>query len=189
MILTLSWYVGHLPWELPALYSALVLTAIIIKTQREYQRGRFITQLKSCRGELRSGSTVLIDGLMLRYDSILTTYHLTIGAIASLIKVPSLYLLHKPEDKHAGIFYTGVSLIFGWWTFPSGVSLTTYNLYKNTHGGETISIKDLVDPNLENNTDKFKRLKARLELEIQKNLKPSPINLKKSVEAIKSLKK
>ena len=78
----------------------------------------------------------------------LTTYHLSVGGLLSLVKIPSVYRVHVGEEHAEGIGYSILSLITGWWALPEGPLVTINFIAQNLHGGEQISVALLIDEKL-----------------------------------------
>ena len=130
-----------------ALLFAFVIV-IIIREQRVRKRLDFINQLKSHRRELRSGGTVVVDSLLLRYDTKVTTYFLSVGIVLSSINIPSIYRVYTSEGHAESLVYSFCSLISGWWAFPGGPITTIAFLKQNLTGGQVLSVSELIDQDL-----------------------------------------
>ncbi len=133
--------------------------AVALRGKRERVRMDFINQLKSHRRELRQGGTVVVDHMLLRYDSVLTTYFATVGAFLSSVDIPSPYHLYTGEDRSEPLVYSLFSLCFGWWHFPHGPLLTVGYIQKNLRGGDKTTVAMLID------SYALRRLEAEIEKE------------------------
>lgn len=131
-----------LPWA-----SLLILftSAVFLGRKRQKERTNFVNQLKSQREALRKGGTVVVDNVLLRYESILTTYYFCIGGLISSVTVPSNYVIASDEEEKSGLLYSLVSLLSGWWAIPDG-PIQTINLIRiNLAGGQKQSVAELID--------------------------------------------
>lgn len=129
----------------PLLILTAYLAALYLRRKRHQQRTDFVNQLKSYRRELRSGGTVVVDTLMLRYGTVLATYRLNIGALLTNIVVPSRYHISSGEEQGESLLYSLLSVVSGWWAFPTGPLITLSLIKQNLGGGEKISVAALID--------------------------------------------
>lgn len=132
----------------PLIVLGIFLLAVFVRESRRRKRADFITQLKSYRRELRSGGTVVVDNMMLRYDSPITSYHLTVGVLFTSIAIPSPYRLSTGEGHPESFIYSLLSLFSGWWAFPMGPILTLHYIRENLSGGEEMPVAMLIDGKL-----------------------------------------
>lgn len=159
LLVIVSYYLHGEP-VLPAVTVFLGLAfAVALRGRRERVRMDFVNQLKSHRRELRQGGTVVVDQMLLRYDSVLTTYFATVGAFLSSVDIASPYHLYTGEDRMEPLVYSLFSLCFGWWHFPHGPLLTVGYIQKNLRGGDRITVAMLID------SYALRRLEAEMEKE------------------------
>lgn len=130
----------------PLLVLAVFLFSHLLRARRLKQRIDFINQLKSFRRELLAGGTVSVDQLLLRYDSVLTTYTVSVGIVAVSIRIPSTYRLSTDEQQSDGLLYSFATVIAGWWSLTGPVH-TLQALAENIGGGEKKTVGELIDPN------------------------------------------
>ncbi|MCB0345786.1 MAG: hypothetical protein KDD66_11760 [Bdellovibrionales bacterium] len=134
---------GHI-WT-PLILLAAFLSVIYLRRKRRLQRADFVNQLKSYRRELRGGGTVVVDSLMLRYNTTVTTYNLSIGAIITNFIIPSRHQVANGEDHGESLLYSVLSLVSGWWAFPTGPIITLSIIKRNLTGGDQITVGQLID--------------------------------------------
>lgn len=128
------------------LYAALFSTALWLRSSRERRRRDFVQQLKSCRKELRSGGTVVIDHNLVRYRSVIATYNMNIGGLLCSVLVPSPYrVLDANDEHHDSTLCSLASLLFGWWSIPGGPVQTLTNILQNISGGQRQTVAELID--------------------------------------------
>lgn len=126
-------------------YLFLSLTAALyFRLRIERRRREFVLQLKSHRRELRAGGSVVVDQLLLRYDTPLTSYTMNIGSLFCSATIPSNYLLHTDERHGIALWYSMLSLLSGWWS-PSGPLNTIHALHVNLRGGKRTTVAELID--------------------------------------------
>lgn len=148
LLLLAATYIGGHAMAAPAVGLALFVAVILLREHRERARQDFINQLRGCRSELRAGGTVVVDNLLLRYDTELTTYHLCIGLLLETVLIPSRYQPATGEAHHESVLYSLCSLFSGWWAFPSGPMLTLGVIQRNLTGGERTVVALLIDEKL-----------------------------------------
>ncbi|MCB0358905.1 MAG: hypothetical protein KDD44_04695 [Bdellovibrionales bacterium] len=152
-----SAWLNHIS-PLPALAALLLFVLILLYHAKQRQRrSDFVDQLRSHRTELRQGGTVVVDGQLIRYDTPLTTYHVSVGVIVSTLQIPSLYRVAVGEDHVESFAYSVLSLATGWWSFPYGPLTTIGVIGRNLAGGDRTTAGYLIDEIL------FKREQKKLE--------------------------
>lgn len=129
------------------LYLGLLVGVLWLRGRRERKRRDFVHQLKSCRKELRSGGTVVIDGHLLRYNSVISTFYLNFGGVFCSVRIPTHYrVTSEQNDHHHDSFYCSLgSLLTGWWAIPAGPLQTITTIIQNISGGERLSVAELID--------------------------------------------
>lgn len=130
----------YLSWALFGSY----LCAVFFRERAFRERERFLNQLKSHRSELRRGGTVVVDQSLVRYDTLLTTYVMTIGGIFSSVTVPSRYHHWTGEAPPQSLCFTVLSLLTGWWS-PGGPAATIRGGIYNLRGGRIKTVAELID--------------------------------------------
>ena len=133
---------------LPALVLVCFISAVYVRERRLQAWRDFANQLKSHREELRSGGTVVVDNLLIRYNTILTKYQLSLGFLLSNIAVPSRVKVHSGEEHLEAYLYSLGSILFGWWALPTGPLHTLHCAQSALRGGEKISVAMLIDEKL-----------------------------------------
>lgn len=133
------------PLWAPLLFLLGFLLALYLRRKRHQQRTDFINQLKSHRRELRGGGTVFVDSLMLRYNTVVTTYNLSIGVVLLNIVIPSRHKIADGDDHGESLLYSVLSIISGWWAFPAGPVITLSVIKRNLSGGDKVSVGQLID--------------------------------------------
>ena len=132
--------------ELPSLFLFFLFsTAILVRGRRERERLDFINQLKSHRKELRERGTVVVDNTLLRYDTVLTSYSLTVGLLFADVVIPSRFRLYTGSEHPEAFVYSLCSLLSGWWSFPEGPLLTVNSIQQNLAGGDKTTVAELID--------------------------------------------
>ena len=127
-------------------YLAVLIGAIWLQKLRERHRRDFIHQLKSCRKELRSGGTVVINSHLVRYNSTISTYYMNFGSLFCTVRVPSLYrVVDAGDEHHDSSIYSLVSILTGWWAIPGGPLQTVATIISNISGGERLTVAELID--------------------------------------------
>ncbi len=130
---------------LPLFWLLIFLGALFLRERRIRARTDFVNQLKSCRNELRRGGSVVVDNLVLRYNSPLTTFHLSVGALFFHVSIPSRYRPAYGENQPEAVTHSLCSLLFGWWSVPHGPLRTLHALMFNLQGGERTTVAWLID--------------------------------------------
>ena len=143
LLFTSAWMSGA-PLTVPGIPLIIFISTVTLREFRNKSRQDFISQLKSCRKELRSGSTVCINNMLLRYDSKITSYYLTVGALFTTVTIPSSYLADDGETRIDALCYVLISLLCGWWSI-NGPFATTRTLLQNIHGGQRTTVAALID--------------------------------------------
>ncbi len=87
---------------------------------------------------------MVVDQLLLRYDTPLTSYQANIGGLLCSAAVPSNFAPQRGELHGIALFYSAVSLLSGWWSF-SGPLFTVEALFKNLRGGIKTTVAELID--------------------------------------------
>lgn len=152
--IALSAYLSGRDPTIPAVCVAAFLGLVLLREHRERRREDFTTQLRSYRQELRSGGTVVVDNLLLRYDTPVTTYNLNVGFLVGSVLVPSPYRIHTGDAHYEPLLYSIISLITGWWALPPAGPLATLALVRqNLIGGMKTDVAHLIDAKLFNQTD------------------------------------
>ncbi len=128
-------------WPLLALSLFVISQALRLLQLR--RRSDFLGQLKSHRKELRRGSTVAVDGLVLRYDTPLKSYALSVGMLFSSIEIPSTYRISDGEGQLERVWFSVATLFTGWWSITGPLS-TIQTLSENL-SGKTQSVAELID--------------------------------------------
>lgn len=151
-------------------YLFALLLALGFREHQRRGRENFINQLKSQRMALRAGGTVVIDQQLIRYNTPLTTYYINIGALFSSVQVPSQYYLSTESDPPQSLYYSLISMVFGWWHVPHGPLETLAVIKVNLSGGEKISVSELIDKELiASKKDEIERLFEQLSEPITKS--------------------
>ncbi len=143
-LVALRSYLADVSLLLPGAAIASFLLAIFLRERVVKQRTDFINQLKSHRRELRAGGTVVVDGLLLRYDSVLRYYEVSIGHLVTSIEIPTPYRLHKGESHPEAIICAVISLFTGWWSI-TGPQTTLAVILLNLGGGSKKPVSQLID--------------------------------------------
>ncbi len=130
---------------LPLVLFSTFLGALILRKKHHRSRELIVNQLKSYRKELREGQTVQVGSTRFRYDTILATFHMTIGGLISSVEIPSIYRKATGEEQGEAMLYSIVSLIAGWWALPFGPLTTISFIASNLSGGKRITVKELID--------------------------------------------
>jgi len=140
---------GSLASETSVLPSTLLLAVfvvtIVLRRLRSHHRLQFVNQLKSYRRELRNGGTVVVDNSLLRYNTVLATYYVNVGALFGSFYVPSHFHIHGTSEHSAPLLYSLASLVLGWWHLPTGPLITLALVAQNLSGGEQITVGRLID--------------------------------------------
>jgi hypothetical protein len=145
----------------PSIPLAAFSIAVLIREQHNKKRQEFISQLKSHRKELRSGGTVNVDNMLLRYESPITSYHITVGTLFTTVTIPSHFRHYKKDETHAeALVYGLISILAGWWSI-NGPMATVHTLLQNLHGGETTTVAMLIDEPLLRNTEKVEKMSPK----------------------------
>lgn len=144
LIALARWLAGE-PYLLPLTWFCAFSAAVWLRERRTRERIDFVNQLKSCRRELRHGGSVVVDNLVLRYNSVLTTFHLSVGGIFVSVDIKSRYQPASAENHPDAFIYSVCSLISGWWSFPHGPLHTVQALLFNLGGGEKMTVAQLID--------------------------------------------
>jgi hypothetical protein len=134
--------------SVPLAILAMYIPAVILRNHSQQKRTDFINQLKSCRNELRSGGTVVVDGMLLRYSSVLTSYQLPVGGLISNVDILTPFREKKDGDNAEGILLSILALATGWWSVPYGPLVTFLAISNNLVGGQQISVAMLIDSKL-----------------------------------------
>lgn len=143
---------------IPSIPLAAFTIGVLVRAQHNKKRQEFVSQLKSCRKELRSGGTVSIDNMLLRYESSITTYYITVGTLLNTIVIPSPYQIYKTGETHSeGLIYGLISLLAGWWAI-NGPLTTVHTLVQNIRGGESTTVAMLIDEPLFRNREKVEKI-------------------------------
>ncbi|GEM_PF-5047910 len=127
--------------------SVLILGYVLLIWYRntlDRERATFRNQLRSYRNELRQGGTVVVDQLLLRNETIVTTYQLTVGLILTSLTISSPYRVYSDNEAPEGLLYSAGSLLAGWWAFPSGPTRTIASLAQNLSGGRRETVASLL---------------------------------------------
>lgn len=132
---------------LPGTLLAVFLLAVLLRERAERQRTDFLNQLKSQRKELRAGGTVAVDGLLLRYDTVLSYYVLSVGTLFTNVNIPTQYSLHHGESHPEAFACSIVTLLTGWWSI-SGPQTTIAVILQNLRGGDSKPVSLLIDAGL-----------------------------------------
>lgn len=128
-------------WPLLAL--ALFVFCHTIRLLQLRRRSDFLAQLKSHRRELRGGSTVVVDGLILRYDTLLESYTISVGLLIISIEIPSRFRISEGEGQLERVWFSLATMFCGWWSITgpfSTMQTLSENLRKNPQ-----SVAELVD--------------------------------------------
>jgi hypothetical protein len=135
---------------IPATALALILAATVARDIAEHRRWRKVHLLRSYRREFRRGEGVLIDGELLRYDTMLCTYEATVGILFTDIRIRSSYYTLKRELLPSSAFlYSAVSLCAGWWSLFGPIT-TIASLIANVGSSRRESIAMIIDRGLFN---------------------------------------
>jgi hypothetical protein len=126
-------------------YLCLLIGALLAKHQRDQQREEFLLQLKSQRSELRRGGTVVVNGMLLRYQTVLATYRIHIGGLLCDVSIPSPFRSVVKGDRTEAFLSSICTMMGGWWSFPHGPAITLAAILLNLTGGERKSVAELID--------------------------------------------
>ena len=148
-------------------------TALYFRMKIERMRREFILQLKSHRRELRAGGSVVVDQILLRYDTPLTSYQANIGGILCSASIPSPYLVRSGEPHAIAFVYSALSLVTGWWSL-SGPLFTVDALQRNLRGGVATTVAQLIDGPLIELRRKQAEARAERQLKLKKNTPTAP---------------
>ena len=160
LITASTWRQGAIAYP-PLIYLVIYLGALLLRLRRERERELFVNQLKSHRKELRSGGTVAVDGLLLKYNTELTTFTLQVGGLISSVTIPSRFQRFPPEHAHESFVYSLCTLCSGWWHLPAGPLDTIAILVQNLRGGARQSVAELIDGKLLNRISAQQELSRR----------------------------
>lgn len=132
---------------LPILLVMLLFTlALFVREKNEQQRQRFINQLKSQKNLLLGGSTIQIDSMIIRNSTVLGTYKMTLGAGFASVTIKSNYSIFSQSNSSQGLYYSALTIISGWFSFPFGPMFTLECLKNNFRGGEKSSVWEIISP-------------------------------------------
>jgi hypothetical protein len=129
----------------PLAYLLLLVVSLLLRSAQERTRIRFFNQLKSSRKELRHGGSVLVDGLVLHYHSVVTTYRYVIGGLFFSVLIPSRFRSTDRSSSAEAYLSALCSVFTGWWSIPHGPLVTVVTALQNLHGGEKIFVAELID--------------------------------------------
>lgn len=86
------------------------------------------------------------NGIRINLDTEVTRFEACLSFMIFSTKIPSSFLI---RDFHftflVSLFYTAISLIFGWWGLPWGPINTIQVIYRNIRGGNKSTVKDLIN--------------------------------------------
>jgi hypothetical protein len=129
---------------IPSLAALVLIGAWLCRELSEHARWKRKMLLKSFRRQFRRGEGVIIDGEVLRYDTELTTYVMTVGIIISDIRIFSNYTLRKESLPSVAILYSFFSVIFGWFSI-FGPFTTLQTILENFQGSRRESVAMIID--------------------------------------------
>ena len=144
LLIFISTYLSGKTLAAAGLPLVLFILAVIFRALHEKTRQEFVSQLKSHRRELRAGATVRVDNMLLRYQSEITSYVMTVGILFTTVTIHSHYRRAGEEHHTDALFYSLLSFLLGWWAI-NGPLNTIQALAKNLHGGEKTTIALLID--------------------------------------------
>lgn len=129
---------------IPLTLLSVLLAAVLLRERNERIRTDFINQLKSRRRELRNGGTVAVDGLLLRYDTVVVWYVLSVGTLFTNVTIRTRFRIYTGDAHPENIVCSAVSLLTGWWSI-TGPSSTIAAILSNLQGGARKPINLLID--------------------------------------------
>jgi len=145
--LTLEWVQrGWYGWAAFGLTIGVLLWGAVAAPFVARQKDAELAQaLWARRYELADHSTILLDGARLDRHTELVRFRaaLSFGFVTS--EQASWWLLAGRDNVlAAGLFYTLLTLVVGWWAFPWGPIATVRAVYRNLRGGERITVGELL---------------------------------------------
>jgi hypothetical protein len=129
----------------PLLVVAVFAICQLLRFRQIRVRNDFLGQLKSHRRELRRGSTVCVDDMLIRYETPVTSYVVSVGLLFLSIDIPSSFRLVQGENPLEALGFSCATLVAGWWSI-TGPLHTIRALLINLRGGDKISVAALIDP-------------------------------------------
>ncbi len=175
-LIIFSTYNNGLNPSIPLLFLALYILAMIFRNNLRQKRIEFINQLKSHRNELRNGGAVVIDGIVLRYSSQITSYQIPVGGIVGHMDILTPYRKYKQGDNGEAIILSLTALATGWWAIPYGPITTCKAIYNNLKGGSKTTVAKLIDEKLLERLAFLKSLSETVNNQETKKTPPSVVN-------------
>lgn len=125
-------------------YLAIFIIGILFRHKQTSGRKKLLAEIRKNRSILINGGSAILEGKLINKNSILHTYQLNIGCLLSNLVIESDYQSGNPEEHQQPFFYSFISLISGWWSFPEGPLTTMAIIKNNAKGGEKTSVNDLI---------------------------------------------
>ncbi len=144
VLIALRYYYLNISLLIPLLAASVLFAAWILRDLSEHMRWRRKMLLKSYRRELRRGESVMINGELLRYDTELTTYVLTVGVVLTDIRILSNYTVRKESLSPISFVYTFGSICLGWFSL-FGPFTTFLTVVQNIRGSRCESVAMIID--------------------------------------------
>ncbi len=144
LLIFVSNYLRGLTLLWPGLALAVFAICLLIRFRQVRKRNDFLGQLKSQRRELRRGSTVSVDGAVLRYTTLLRAYSVSVGIVFTSIEIPTSFRITDGESQLESLWYSLLTLLTGWWSLTGPVQ-TMASLSQNLGPSGTKSVAELID--------------------------------------------
>ncbi len=106
--------------------------------------GEFLAWVNENIGSIKNG-TAMYRGRHITLDTEITQFQACISLLLFSTRLPSgFYIKGQDNSLAAGLVFTIISLMLGWWGIPWGPVFTIHTLIKNLMGGHKQTIGELV---------------------------------------------
>ncbi|OXM85806.1 hypothetical protein [Paenibacillus rigui] len=125
---------------------ALALCLLLLFGRRDKQStDDFITWLKRNAVQLLDNKTLQYNNVDISLETVLVQYHFCFSFGFFSNRYPSRYWITEYHlTPLISLFYSAITVVFGWWSLPTGPFRAIYTIYKNATGGEKIRIRQLI---------------------------------------------
>ena len=124
---------------------ALALAAYWFAAREERSRDELLAFLRANLEAVRAG-TAVYRGHSVSYATRLRTCQIVVSFLVLTFRLPSRLIVDGSEsDRGVRSGCSLVSFVFGWWGIPFGPIWTIRALSSNIHGGDVITVGELLE--------------------------------------------
>jgi hypothetical protein len=148
-----AWYTAQYTVAMPvSAFTLSFLFSIFYFYRAELKTKEFHLWLKEHWDEI-SRDGVRLNGTLITPRTQFVQYQACISVLVYSFKLSSEWFVSEQDEIVPKTICTTLSMLFGWWGFPTGPIWTCQSIFANLRGGSTMNAQELVDQREITDTD------------------------------------